>query len=79
MEGIKIPVSKRTIRELLEIYLQEKGFGDKTTNKIINSVFDDVAEHEEKRKEKRGKKAKVSHGTSCPRIVSPQDEMLVEF
>lgn len=80
-------VSKNTVKELLSLYLDEKGIGYDNKEKIVNNLFNDVDKKLSKQKEKEKKeselerkraKTRVSHGTSCPRIMVG-DDLLVEF
>ncbi len=86
-------ISKETVNELLQTYLENKGLSDKNTKTIVSKLHREVASQERKerqdekereRKEKeREKKIKgrtrTSHGTSCPRIMTKEGELLVEF
>lgn len=80
-------VSKNTIKELLDLYLKEKGIDCDNKKKIVGNLFVDVdkkldkqkkQEKKEREKEKKKAKTKVSHGTSCPRVMAG-DDLLVEF
>ncbi len=86
-------ISKITINETLQTYLEEKGLNDKNTKTIVNKLHKEIAnrerkekadEKEQRRKEKERerkikKRTKTSHGTSCPRIMSKEGELLAEF
>lgn len=81
-------ISKNTIKELLDLYLKEKGIDCENKKDIVENLFVDVdnklyrqkkQEKKEQEKEKKRAKTRVSHGTSCPRISNNFDDLLVEF
>ncbi len=86
-------ISKETVNETLQTYLEAKGLSDKNTRTIVSKLHRDVTSQERKEKQEererdkkeraREKKIKgrtrTSHGTSCPRIMTKEGELLVEF
>jgi len=80
--------SKNTIKELLSSYLGEKGIGCDNEEKILSNLFSDIdnrlnkqqeKERKEREKERKREKTRVSHGSSCPRIMTSTGELIVEF
>jgi len=75
-------ISKKTVNEMLETYLREKGLSESNISEIENNLHRGVVARKEiqdveiksnrelsKRKEKAEKKMSTSHGTSCPRLM----------
>lgn len=85
-------ISKNTITELLDLYLKEKEVDCETREEIIGGMFDKVDKKlnrdkerekkerkKERKREKKRKKTRISHGTSCPRIMDNTGGLIVEF
>jgi len=86
-------ISKTTVNETLQTYLEAKGLSEKNTKTIVKKLHREVAnqerkekadEREERKKEREREKkikerTKTLHGTSCPRIMSKEGDLLVEF
>jgi hypothetical protein len=79
-------LSKKTIDEMLDTYLNEKSIDEKTKKKIMGELHSKVKKQQDKKKDKeeklrkkQRKKARISHGTSCPRIMNTTGEMAIEF
>ncbi len=86
-------ISKETISEMLQTYLEAKGLNDKNTKIIVSKLHKDVTsqerqerqEEKEKEKKERAREKKIrgrtrtTHGTSCPRITTKEGELLAEF
>lgn len=86
-------ISKNTVDETLQTYLEDKGLSAKNTATIVKKLHREVAnqekkerqdEREERKKERERekkieKRTKTLHGTSCPRIMSKEGDLLAEF
>ena len=86
-------ISKTTVNETLQAYLAVKGLSSKNIDTITKKLHKEVANQERKekqderertRKEKERekkieKRTKISHGTTCPRIMSKEGDLLMEF
>lgn len=86
-------ISKTTVDETLQTYLENKGLSAKNTATIVKKLHREVVNQERKEKQderertrkerEREKKIKGRtknlHGTSCPRIMSKEGDLLVEF
>lgn len=86
-------ISKITVNETLQTYLEGKGLNAENTKTIMNKLHKEIAGREKKekvdekkqrikereRERKIEKRTKTSHGTSCPRIMSKEGELLAEF
>ncbi len=86
-------ISKETVNELLQTYLESRGLSDKNTKTIVSKLHKEVLNQEKKERQDEREKVKkekerekkirgrtrTSHGTSCPRIMTKEGELLVEF
>jgi hypothetical protein len=76
-------ISKKTVDECLGVYLEGKGISQEIIDKIVGALHTNVDKTvkiaKEKEEKASKKKAKVGHGTSCPRIYNPVGEMLIEM
>lgn len=93
MKEVKMTISKTTVNETLQTYLEFKGLNEKNTNTIMKKLHREIATQEkrekqdekEKRKKEREREKKIEkrtktfHGTSCPRIMTKEGELLAEF
>jgi len=80
-------ISKKTVDECLYEYLNSKDMDKEVIDKIMGGLHTNVKkqinkkkdaekkykEKEKERERKERKKAKISHGTSCPRIITDID------
>jgi len=64
-------VSKKTVDELLELYLEDKGLDEDNIEEIKKNLHKDI--------KKEGKTSSFSHGTSCPRIMNEFGELVTEM
>ncbi len=65
-------VSKKTVDELLVLYLEDKGLDEDNIEAIKKNLHKDI-------KNEGNTKSKVSHGTSCPRLMNEYGELIVEM
>ncbi len=89
-------VSKQTVDELLELYLEQKGFSGGLRNDIKKALhlgITKVGDRERKKEivklkkervalkkaEEQYGKSRISHGTSCPRIITPDNDLIIEM
>ncbi len=81
-------ISKKTVDELLQTYLNDKGIEEDKIDKIMWGLHKGVKKEEdrkekqekkEKEKERKKSKTKISHGTSCPRIMTNSGDLVDEF
>ena len=86
-------ISKTTVNEMLQTYLEDKGLSNKNTQTIVKKLHQEIKnqakkekqdEKERERKEREHEKkikgrTKTSHGTSCPRIMSKEGSLIAEF
>ena len=85
-------ISKKTVNEMLETYLREKGLSESNILEIEGNLHRGVNARKElqevemktekkiaKKKERAERKVKTSHGTSCPRLMNNFDDVVVEF
>ncbi len=86
-------ISKETVNETLQTYLENKGLSIKNTETIVKKLHREVANQEKREKQdakesarkererekKIEKRTKISHGTTCPRIMSKEGDLLAEF
>ncbi len=85
-------ISKKTVNEMLETYLREKGLSESNISEIEGNLHRGVTARKEiqdveiksnkelaKRKEKSEKKMSTSHGTSCPRLMDDFDGCQIEM
>ncbi len=85
-------ISKKTVNEMLETYLREKGLSESNISEIEGNLHRGVKARKEiqdveiksnkelaKRKEKVEKKMGTSHGTSCPRLMDAFDGCQIEM
>ena len=63
-------VSKKTINELLELYLEDMDLDEDNIETIKNNLHKDI---------KNEKKSIFSHGTSCPRVMNDFGELVIEM
>ena len=85
-------ISKKTVNEMLETYLREKGLSESNISEIEGNLHRGVVARKEiqdvevkerkqlvRRKEKAEKKMSTSHGTSCPRLMDDFDGCQIEM
>lgn len=86
-------ISKTTVDETLQTYLEGKGLSDENTKTIVKKLHKEITsrakkevadEKKRERKEREREKkirgrTKTLHGTSCPRIMSTEGDLIVEF
>lgn len=65
-------VSKKTVDELLELYLEDKGLDEDNIESIKKNLHKDIKN--EDRTESR-----TSHGTSCPRLMNQFGDLVFEM
>lgn len=71
-------VSKRTVNELLKDYMEDKMIDDDTMKDVLKQLHKNIGKAEDG-DEVEGSKSKVSHGTSCPRIMTKTGDLIVEM
>ena len=71
-------INKKTINEILESYLKEKGLDDESIENIKRHLNKDIKNYGVK-EEKKEKITKTVHGTSCPRILNKYGELVIEM
>ena len=81
-------VSKETVEKHLKKCLNKKNIDKDTKEAILNSMNKKIEKDLEKKRDIRDKKkvvdkltgeTEVSHGTSCPRIMSKSGDLIVEM
>lgn len=90
-------ISKNTIDEMLETYLEDLGLDEKNIKEMTKKVHQgakvrkkemDKKERETEKKErevekkqraKEKERSRLSHGTSCPRIMNKYGELVLEM
>jgi len=85
-------ISKKTVNEMLETYLREKGLSESNISEIESNLHRGVVARKEiqgvelkdrrkldKKKEKAEKKLRTSHGTSCPRLMDNFERCSLEM
>lgn len=81
-------ISKNTIDEMLEMYLDDLGLDEKNIKEIKRKLHKGVKvrkkeqakeQREEERARERKYKTQISHGTSCPRIMNKYGELVKEM
>ncbi len=73
-------VTKRTVDEILEAYLKAKGIVKENIASIKEGLHSRIEKAKGKEKKPSSdKKAKITHGTSCPRIMTNDEELLIEM
>ncbi len=65
-------VSKKTVDELLELYLEDKGLDEDNIKTIKKNLHKDI-------RKGGSTKPSMSHGTSCPRLLSEFGEEILEL
>ena len=71
-------ISKKTIDEVLELYLKEKGLSSDSIENIKKNLHKDI-KCEDRRSEVKPETTQTVHGTSCPRILNKFGELVVEL
>ena len=64
-------VSKKTVDELLELYLEDKGLDEDNIERITKNLHKDIKKDPEE--------TNFSHGTSCPRMMNEFGELVFEM
>lgn len=88
-------ISKRTVNEMLESYLKEMGLSEDNVRTIKGNLHRGVKIRKElqtieskenlktqkarEKAEKKDSKSRVSHGTSCPRVMNEFGELVYEM
>ena len=65
-------VSKKTVDELLELYLEDKGLDEDNIETIKKNLHKDI-------KKGGSTRPSMSHGTSCPRLLNEFGEEVFEL
>lgn len=65
-------VSKKTVDELLELYLENKGLDTENIEAIKKNLHKDI-------RKGGSTEPKMSHGTSCPRLMNEFGELAFEL
>jgi len=71
-------VTKRTVDELLKDYMENKMIDESTMKDVLKQLHKNIKKAEDG-EEVSENKSKVSHGTSCPRIMTKTGDLIVEM